>query len=94
MQIPAELMAAIEAEPNANTMLTTLSAQSRYALAFRMHNLKMTLAGVSGWKPLSACSSADKRSTRKARRRVSTYSLDATSRRMAAGSRGLRTMSP
>ena len=40
MQIPADLMAAIAAEPKAKKMLATLSAQNRYALAFRMHNLK------------------------------------------------------
>lgn len=40
MQFPADLMAAIEAEPKAKKMLATLSAQNRYALAFRIHNLK------------------------------------------------------
>ena len=40
MQIPADLIAAVAAEPKAKKMLATLSAQNRYALAFRMHNLK------------------------------------------------------
>ena len=40
MQIPADLQAAIDAEPSAKEMLATLSAQNRYALAFRVHNMK------------------------------------------------------
>ena len=40
MKIPADLAAAIDAEPKAKAMLATLSAQNRYALAFRIHNLK------------------------------------------------------
>lgn len=40
MQIPDDLQAAIDAEPKAKTMLATLSAQNRYALAFRTHNMK------------------------------------------------------
>ena len=40
LQIPDDLMAAIEAEPQAKAMLATLSAQNRFALAFRVHNLK------------------------------------------------------
>ena len=44
MQIPADLQAAIDAEPDAKAMLAKLSAQNRYALAFRVHNLKTEAA--------------------------------------------------
>src|SRR5215213_1609799 len=44
MQIPADLQAAIDAEPKAKAMLAKLSAQNRFALAFRTHNMK-TAAG-------------------------------------------------
>ena len=40
MQLPADLMAAIEAEPKAKKMFATLNAQNRFALAFRVHNMK------------------------------------------------------
>ncbi len=40
MKIPDDLQRAIDAEPKAAAMLATLSAQNRYALAFRVHNLK------------------------------------------------------
>jgi len=40
MDIPSDLQAAIDAEPKAKAMLATLSAQNRYALAFRTHNMK------------------------------------------------------
>jgi uncharacterized protein YdeI (YjbR/CyaY-like superfamily) len=40
MTIPADLAAAIAAEPKAQAMLLKLSAQNRYALAFRLHNMK------------------------------------------------------
>lgn len=40
MAIPDDLQAAIEAEPKAKKMLTTLSAQNRFALAFRVHHMK------------------------------------------------------
>jgi len=40
MKIPDDLQAAIDAEPKANGMLEKLSAQNRFALAFRMHNMK------------------------------------------------------
>jgi uncharacterized protein YdeI (YjbR/CyaY-like superfamily) len=40
MAIPDDLQAAIDAEPKAREMLSTLSAQNRFALAFRVHNLK------------------------------------------------------
>ena len=40
MQIPDDLMAAIDAEPKAKEMLARLSAQNRFALAFRIHNMK------------------------------------------------------
>jgi len=40
MKIPPDLQAAIDAAPKAKAMHATLSAQNRYALAFRMHNLK------------------------------------------------------
>ncbi len=44
MAIPPDLQAAIDAEPAARAMLSRLSAQNRYALAFRIHNMK-TQAG-------------------------------------------------
>jgi uncharacterized protein YdeI (YjbR/CyaY-like superfamily) len=44
MKIPEDLQAAIDAEPKARRMLSTLSAQNRFALAFRVHNMK-TVAG-------------------------------------------------
>ena len=40
MKIPDDLQAAIDAEPTAKAMLATLSAQNRFALAFRTHNMK------------------------------------------------------
>jgi uncharacterized protein YdeI (YjbR/CyaY-like superfamily) len=40
MQIPDDLRAAIDAEPAARAMLATLSAQNRFAIAFRTHNMK------------------------------------------------------
>jgi uncharacterized protein YdeI (YjbR/CyaY-like superfamily) len=40
MQIPDDLQAAIDAEPAARAMLATLSAQNRFAIAFRTHNMK------------------------------------------------------
>ncbi|MEP7298862.1 MAG: YdeI/OmpD-associated family protein [Burkholderiales bacterium] len=40
MKIPAELQAAIDADPEAKAMLETLSEQNRFALAFRTHNMK------------------------------------------------------
>jgi uncharacterized protein YdeI (YjbR/CyaY-like superfamily) len=40
MRIPDDLQAAIDAEPKARTMLSTLNAQNRFALAFRVHNTK------------------------------------------------------
>lgn len=40
MKIPADLQAAINAEPKARAMLKQLSAQNRFALAFRVHNMK------------------------------------------------------
>ena len=40
MKIPDDLQAAIDAEPEASAMLAKLSAQNRFALAFRVHNLK------------------------------------------------------
>ena len=42
MAIPADLQAAIDAEPTARAkeMLARLSAQNRFALAFRTHNMK------------------------------------------------------
>ena len=39
-QFPADLLAAIEAEPEALAMFRRLSAQNRYALGFRTHNMK------------------------------------------------------
>jgi uncharacterized protein YdeI (YjbR/CyaY-like superfamily) len=40
MKFPEDLQAAIDAEPKAKTMLAKLSAQNRFALAFRTHNMK------------------------------------------------------
>jgi len=40
MKIPADLQAAIDAEPRARAMLVKLSEQNRFALAFRTHNMK------------------------------------------------------
>jgi uncharacterized protein YdeI (YjbR/CyaY-like superfamily) len=40
MKIPDELQAAIDASPKAKAMLATLSAQNRFSLAFRVHNMK------------------------------------------------------
>ena len=40
MTIPPDLQAAIDAEPKAKAMLETLSAQNRFSLAFRTHNMK------------------------------------------------------
>lgn len=44
MALPADLTAAIEGDPAASAMLTKLTAQNRYALAFRLHNLKTAAA--------------------------------------------------
>lgn len=44
MTIPPDLQAAIDAEPDAKAMLAKLSAQNRFALAFRLHNLKTDAA--------------------------------------------------
>jgi uncharacterized protein YdeI (YjbR/CyaY-like superfamily) len=40
MKIPDDLQAAIDASPAAAAMLARLSAQNRFALAFRTHNMK------------------------------------------------------
>nr|WP_321472171.1 YdeI/OmpD-associated family protein [uncultured Paludibaculum sp.] len=40
MKIPDDLQAAIDAQPLARTMLGKLSEQNRFALAFRVHNMK------------------------------------------------------
>lgn len=40
LKIPDDLLAAIDAEPQAKAMLAKLNAQNRFALAFRVHNLK------------------------------------------------------
>lgn len=44
LRIPDDLQAAIDAEPLAKAMLSRLSAQNRFALAFRIHNLKTEAA--------------------------------------------------
>jgi uncharacterized protein YdeI (YjbR/CyaY-like superfamily) len=44
MEFPHDLLAAIEAEPKALDLFGRLNAQNRYAMAFRVHNLK-TAAG-------------------------------------------------
>lgn len=40
MKIPEDLQAAVDSEPEAKAMLARLSAQNRFALAFRTHNMK------------------------------------------------------
>jgi len=40
MKIPADLQAAIDAEPKAKKTLSILTEQNRFALAFRLHNIK------------------------------------------------------
>lgn len=40
VEMPADLQAAIDAEPRARTTFARLSAQNRFALAFRVSNLK------------------------------------------------------
>lgn len=40
LKIPDDLMAAIEADPAARDMLSRLTEQNRFALAFRIHNVK------------------------------------------------------
>lgn len=40
MKIPDDLQAAIDAEPKAKAMLGGLSAQNRFALAFRVHSMR------------------------------------------------------
>ncbi|HSV46259.1 MAG TPA: YdeI/OmpD-associated family protein [Ramlibacter sp.] len=40
MALPEDLLAALEAEPKAKKTLAKLNAQNRYALAFRLHNMK------------------------------------------------------
>ena len=40
MNIPDDLQAAIDAEPKAKAMLSKLTQQNRFALAFRVHNMK------------------------------------------------------
>src|SRR5829696_766383 len=40
MKVPDDLQAAIDAEPKAKAMLAKLSAQNRFALVFRTHNMK------------------------------------------------------
>jgi len=44
MKIPDDLQAAIDSEPKAKEMFAKLSAQNRYALAFRVLNLKTEAA--------------------------------------------------
>lgn len=40
MEFPAGLLRAIDAEPQAQAMFAKLNARNRYALAFRLHNMK------------------------------------------------------
>jgi uncharacterized protein YdeI (YjbR/CyaY-like superfamily) len=40
VKIPGDLQAAIDAAPKAKAMLEDLSEQNRFALAFRVHNMK------------------------------------------------------
>jgi uncharacterized protein YdeI (YjbR/CyaY-like superfamily) len=45
-EFPADLLAAINAEPKAKALFATLTQQNTFALAFRVHNMK-TAAGRS-----------------------------------------------
>ena len=47
MAIPEDLRAAIAADPAAAATFARLSAQNRFALAFRLHNLKTAEARAS-----------------------------------------------
>ena len=40
IEVPADLTAALEAEPAAQAMFATLTAQNRYAILFRIHSAK------------------------------------------------------
>jgi len=40
MALPEDFLAAVEAEPKARKTLAKLNAQNRFALAFRLHNMK------------------------------------------------------
>jgi len=40
MEVPADLLAAIEDEPKALDLFQRLTSQNRYSLAFRVHNMK------------------------------------------------------
>jgi len=40
IEYPADLLAAIDGEASARKMFDTLNSQNRYALAFRLHNMK------------------------------------------------------
>lgn len=44
MELPAELLAAIEADPRARATFATLSKADRYSIAFRIHALKTVAA--------------------------------------------------
>ena len=44
LKIPDDLQAAIDAEPAAREMLSKLTEQNRFALAFRIHNIKTDAA--------------------------------------------------
>ena len=44
MEFPSDLLAAIEAEPEALDLFQRLNAQNRYALAFRTHHMKTAAA--------------------------------------------------
>jgi len=44
LKIPPDLQAAIDADPEAKDMLGKLTEQNRFALAFRLHNIKTEAA--------------------------------------------------
>ena len=44
LKIPPDLQAAIDADPAARDMLGRLTEQNRFALAFRVHNIKTEAA--------------------------------------------------
>ena len=64
MTLPDDLQAAIDADPAARETFSRLNAQNRYALAFRLHNLKTEAGRRRTSPPSSTCSGAARRSTR------------------------------
>lgn len=67
MKIPADLQMAIDAEPKAKAMLAKLSAQNRFALAFRTHNMKTEAGRKKKIETFVAMLKRGRRFTRNAR---------------------------